>query len=124
METKFINASRRKYRFNYKGQITTEDLWDLPVSALDSIYKSLRAEAKASDEEESLLAANTKTDTELDEKIDIIKYIVSCKMKEADERKAAAEQAQKRQKILDLIDRKQNEALENLSIEELTRMLE
>lgn len=124
METKFINASRRKYRFNYKGQITTEDLWDLPVSALDSIYKSLRAEAKASDEEESLLAANTKTDTELDEKIDIIRYIVSCKMKEADERKAAAEQAQKRQKILDLIDRKQNEALENLSIEELTRMLE
>ena len=124
METKFINASRRKYRFNYKGQITTEDLWDLSVSALDSIYKSLRAEAKASDEEESLLAANTKTDTELDEKIDIIRYIVSCKMKEADERKAAAEQAQKRQKILALIDRKQNEALENLSIEELTRMLE
>lgn len=124
MENKFINASRRKYRFNYKGQITTEDLWDLPVSALDSIYKSLRAEAKASDEEESLLAANTKTDTELDEKINIVKYIVSCKMKEADERKAAAEQAQKRQKILDLIDRKQNEALENLSIEELTRMLE
>lgn len=124
METKFINASRRKYRFNYKGQITTEDLWDLPMSALDSIYKSLRAEAKASDEEESLLAANTKTDTELDEKIDIIRYIVSCKMKEADERKAAAEQAQKRQKILDLIDRKQNEALENLSVEELTRMLE
>ncbi|WP_243033922.1 hypothetical protein [Clostridium sp. AF50-3] len=47
-------AARCKYRFPYRGNISVEDLWDLPVKALDGIFKTLNAEVKQS-QEESLL---------------------------------------------------------------------
>ena len=43
MENKFEIAIRNKYRFPYKGMITIEDLWDLSVTQLDGIFKTLNA---------------------------------------------------------------------------------
>lgn len=120
----FENASRRKYRFNHKGVITTEDLWDLSLTDLDSIYKSLRTQAKQQESEESLLAAKSAVNNELDDKIEIVRHIVAVRQMEAEERKAERENAQKKQRIYDLIAKKQDEKLENMSIEELTKLLE
>lgn len=124
MENIFINASRKKYRFNYKGSITTEDLWDLPVTELDKIYKSLRAKAKMAADEESLLTEKSAADTELMEQIEIVKYIVSTKVAETEARKSAQAKAQQKQRILDLIAKKQDEELEGKSVDELLAMLE
>lgn len=124
METIFTNASRKKYRFNYKGVITTEDLWDLSLKDLDSIYKSLRKQEKMEDEEESLLTTKTAADTELSEKIAIVKFIVQTKQEEAAAAMNAKVKADRRQEILAVIDKKKKAALDGMSIEDLTKMLE
>jgi hypothetical protein len=43
----FEKASRLKLRFYYNRFITTEDLWDLGLSELDSIYKSMNHSFKS-----------------------------------------------------------------------------
>ena len=57
----FEFATRTKMRFPFKGMISVEDLWDLSVKELDSIFKTLNAQVKKS-QEESLLATKTKED--------------------------------------------------------------
>lgn len=119
----FEYAVRNKIRFPYKGLIAVEDLFDLSVTNLDSIYKTLNKQIKQS-EEESLLNAKTSVDTELEVQIAIIKHIVSVKLEEQEAReKAAAKKAQK-QKIMSIIATKEDEALQNTSVEDLKKMLE
>ena len=119
----FEIAAREKYRYNYRGQISTEDLWDLPVEALDQIFKSLN-EAVRKTEEESLLAERPKEDDVLRNKIGIIRYIAAYKLAEKEKARKALENKQKKQQILGIISRKQNEKLENMSMEELKAMLD
>lgn len=122
-EELFIKASRRKIRFPYKGSVSTEDLWDLPVTELDGIYKSLNAKAKLANEE-SLLETKTDGDEELTLQIEIIKYIVSVKLEEKKEAERAKERKEQKQKIMSILASKQDEALQGKSVEELKRMLE
>lgn len=122
-ENIFEYAARNKVRFPFKGMISTEDLWDLSLTNLDSIYKILNKQAKQSNEE-SLLNTKTQTDEELEVQIAIVKHIVSTKLTEQEAReKAAAKKAQK-QKILAIMSAKQDEALQNSSIEDLQKMLD
>lgn len=119
----FEYAVRNKVRFPFKGMISVEDLWDLSLTNLDSIYKTLNKQVKQS-EEESLLATKTNVDTELEVQIAIIKYIVTVKLEEQEAReKAAAKKAQK-QKIMSIIATKEDEALQNTSVEDLRKMLD
>ena len=119
----FEYAVRNKVRFPFKGMISVEDLWDLSLTNLDSIYKTLNKQVKQS-EEESLLTTKTNVDTELEVQIAIVKYIVSVKLEEQEAReKAAAEKAQK-QKIMSIIATKEDEALQNSSVDDLRKMLE
>ena len=123
VENIFEFASRNKVRFPFKGMISVEDLWDLSLTNLDSIYKTLNKQVKQS-EEESLLSTKASVDTELEVQIAIVKYIVSVKLaeKEAAE-KASVKKAQK-QKIMSIIATKQDEALQNSSIDDLKKMLD
>lgn len=118
----FINATRNKYRYPYKGLISTEDLWNLSVSELDGIFKSLNKEIKKC-EEESLLSAKSAADTMISNQIEIIKYIVSEKLAEKAAREKAAENKEKKQKILSIMATRQDEKLMNASDEELQKML-
>lgn len=118
----FEVAVREKYRFPYKGMISTEDLWDLSVNALDSIFKTLNKERKNADEE-SLLDVKDNVNTTLENKIAIIKYVVNVKQTEAAEKLLEREKKQQKQKIMNLIAKKQDETLENMSQEELLKKL-
>ena len=77
----FEVATRRKYRFPYRGLVAVEDLWDLRTAELDAIFKTLNAETKKVSEE-SLLELKTKEDEELSDKIAIVRHIVSVKLEE------------------------------------------
>ena len=118
----FEAATRYKYRFPFKGMISVEDLWDLKLQDLDSVFKLLNKEKKQSDEE-SLLQVKSEADQELENKIQIVKYIVKFKQEEIEERLQAKDKKEYNQKLLELIERKQNEELAGKSIKELQAML-
>ena len=98
-ENMFEVATRTKMRFQFKGSLSVEDLWDLSVQDLDSVFKMLNSQLKQV-KEESLLNAKTKEDEVLDTKIEIVKYIVAVKLEEDALRLQAKEKRMKKQKLL------------------------
>ena len=122
MENKFEYAIRNKLRFPYKGTISVEDLWDLSVTELDSIFKVLNKKAKTA-EEESLLATKTKEDEALTVQISIIKYVVATKLAEKEAKEREKEIKAENQKIMSIIAMKEDEALHKMSVEELKARL-
>lgn len=122
-EEMFIKATREKMRFPYKGLATVEDLWDLPVTELDKIYKTLKKQEKTANEE-SLLEVKSSEDEELTMQIEIVKYIVGVKLEEKKAAEMAKERKEQKQKIMSILASKQDEALQGKSIEELEKMLD
>ncbi len=119
----FIFATRNKVRFPFKGMVSVEDLWDLSLTNLDSIYKILNKQVKQS-EEESLLNTKASVDTELEVQIAIVKHIVSVKLAEKEAAEKAHAKREQKQKIMSIIATKENEALQNSSIDDLKKMLD
>lgn len=118
----FEVATRQKYRFPYKGSISVEDLWTLPLTALDSIFKSLNAKAKQA-QEESLLKSKTKEDEETAIKIQIIRYIVGVKQTEAAAREKAKKNKEMKQRLLEIKATREDKRLEDLSDADLDKMI-
>ena len=118
----FEVATRGKFRFPFKGMITTEDLWDLSLTNLDNIFKTLNSQAKQA-KEESLLDTKSKEDEVLEKKIEIIKHIVSVKLAEKEAREKAFLNKEKRQKLMEIKAKRDEAALESISDEELNKML-
>lgn len=118
----FETATRNKMRFPFRGMISVEDLWDLSLTNLDSVFKILNAEAKKS-EEESLLETKSKENEELSNKIEIVKYIVNIKLEEKKTRENARKNAEMKQRLLEIKAKRQDAALENMSDEDLDKML-
>lgn len=115
-------AIRLKLRFNFKGMLTVEDLWDLKLNELDMIYKELNQQKKLQ-ESESLLTNNLINDI-VNLQIEIIKYVVEQKQAEQLAEQTKIEKQQQKQKILEILSRKQDEDLQNKSTEDLLKMLE
>ena len=119
----FIIATRKKFRFPYKGQASVEDLWDLSLRELDTIFKALNAQVKQTNEE-SLLATKSKEESILDAKIAIVKHIFQVKQSEAEAAKTAAANAAQRQRIGEIIAAKEDAALQDKPVEELRALYE
>lgn len=119
----FEQATRMKARFPFRGLVSIEDLWDLSVRDLDSVFKILNSELKQT-KEESLLDVKTKEDAELQLKINIVKHIVEIKLAEEELRLKARERREKKQKILEVLSAKQDESLQGKTVEELEAMLD
>ncbi|MGF7535676.1 hypothetical protein AAGG74_18645 [Bacillus mexicanus] len=122
-EKMFEVATRSKFRFPFRGQISVEDLWDLDVQNLDLIFKELNSKLKQQ-QEESLLNEKTRESKDLETKIEIVKYIVGVKLKEKESKEKEKEKKEKRQKILEIINSKQDDELKDKSIKQLQDMLD
>ena len=118
----FEKAVRMKLRFNYKGLLSVEDLFDLSVSSLDQIFKSLNAQLKAQ-KEESLLDVKTEEEDGLALKVQIIKHIVKTKLDEAYARETKALKAEKKQKLLKVISEKKEKVLYDMPVDELEKLV-
>jgi hypothetical protein len=122
-ENMFEVAVRTKMRFPFRGMVTVEDLWDLSVENLDSIYKTLNSKVKQA-KEESLLESKNKEDEVLEVQIEIVKHIVKTKLEENALRLQEKAKKEKKQKLLSLLSEKQDEDLKNKSAEEIQAMLD
>lgn len=139
----FEVASRGKFRFDIKGSIGLEDLWDLTPKSLIPFYKDLKSKYKQTQEttllekdlledgsiekellDELIPKVNTAHGEELSVKIDIVKHIIRVKLKEEKLRVTAKERRQKKQRLLEALASKSDENLLNKTEEELTKMIE
>jgi hypothetical protein len=119
----FEVAIRSKFRFDFMGKKSVEDLWELSTEDLDTIFKGLNSQLKQV-KEESLLETKTKEDKELDTKIEIVKYIFKVKVAEAKAKVDTKAKKEEKQKLLQLLDLKKNEARQNMSEEEIQKKID
>jgi hypothetical protein len=121
--TAFIEASRRQIRFSSTRHqnITTEDLWKLPLKSLDEIGQivigSLKQETTSllENPDPKVNAANVENELRLE----VVKTIIAIRQ---DENKAAFAKAandRRKEMLNELLQKKQIGALEEKSIEEL-----
>ena len=123
----FLTASRAKFRFpSSAGQLTVEDLWDLPLSGkgpnLDDTAKALHRGLKDADEV-SFVKPAVKTTVDLQAKFDIVKHVIDTKMAERDASAAAADKAAIKQKLLAKLAEKKDKALDEMSTEQIEAMI-
>lgn len=127
----FLQASRARIRFaSPKGFLETEDLWDLPLSStvpgkanLDDVARDLHRQLKEK-EEISFVTKGTKPDGLLQLQFDVVKVVIDTRLAENEAAAIARVKAEKRQKLLELIARKEDDQLSATSLEELRAMLD
>lgn len=119
----FADAVRQKVRFEYKGSIGVEDLWDLGLEELDAIYRKLSQSVRKA--EDGLLSTRkNKEDKTLELKLSLVRYVFEAKQDEANLQKEKAVKKQKKDALLSLLERKQNAELEQKSTAEIQQMLD
>lgn len=119
----FKEASRQALRFaTTRGNLTTEQLWDLKLPELDVLAVSLEVQVESSGKK-SFLKASTAKDKVAKLKFDIVLDILNTKADEQAEATKKKEDKAHNDKILSLIANKQEKDLEGKSVEELTAML-
>jgi hypothetical protein len=125
----FERASRLKLRFDTpKGLLTAEDLWDLPLTSrtgkanLDDVARSLHRQVKES-ETESFVVKPAKADEDAQVAFDVVKHVIEVMLAENEEARIKTENREKKQRILELIAKKHDEALSAKSVEELQEMV-
>ncbi len=113
-----------KLRFDSnKGLLMDEDLWDLSLSALNIMAKKLNKEIKAIDEED-FLGITSSEDKIAKLKFDIVLRVMEVKKAEKELRVTATERKAEREKIMGVLARKKDDALETFTVEELMKKLE
>jgi hypothetical protein len=117
-----ITAAKKNYRFPFRGNATLEDLYTLPLRDLDSIYKSLNADLKATSED-SLLEVRNPADTDLRNKIELVRFVVKSKQEEAKAKEALAAKRSQIARLKEIKANNQEQALLNKTPEEIDAML-
>lgn len=120
----FASSTRNKDRFKVagiNGLLSVEDLWDLNLKQLDSVAVATRRELRSV--EESFLDDSKVGDVSLQRRFDVIMFVLNTKKAERDQSRLAAEKQAEKQKLRELLERKRNSALEELSVEEIEKRI-
>jgi hypothetical protein len=129
MSDLFIVASRRKFRFaSERGDLSLEQLWDLPLTSkngfnLNAVAIAVNSELKGLAEESFVETSTNPRRRELEQMLEVVKYVISVKQEEA---KAAQERVAKQElkrKLQDAIAAKEGRALLDASLDDLRAQL-
>lgn len=127
MKDLFIKAIKKGFRFPSKsGLITTEDLYSLPLtsknrSSLEDTARTLYNSIKESEEVSFVEPASG--NSELSEKLDIVKFVIADKQSDNKEKQEAIEKSQEKARLKELLASKRMEKDSELSIEELEQRI-
>ena len=126
----FAEATKQHFRFKTPhGDITTEDLWDLPLQSatnranLDDLAKALNKQLKETGNEESFVKPVVKKTADLQMRFDVVKSVIDVRVAERDAAAEAATKKEKKQKLMALIEEKKEGELKGKTTAELEAML-
>lgn len=130
MTNLFELASRKAFRFpSSQGMLTLEQLWSLPLRTttakadLNSVAVAISIELKGFVEENFVSIKPTPGRADVEAKLEIVKHIIAVRQEENAKTLRASVKAEERRKILDALDRKNDEELTTASKEDLLARL-
>ena len=120
----YKEALQKKLRFKTnKGMISTEDLFDLSLHNLDTL--ALMLDKKISEAPKKSFIEELPAEENDDElRFSIVKDVINIKLKARKDNIDKAQINARNKRIAELIAKKEDEALENKSIEELRAMIQ
>lgn len=126
MENKFAKAANSKLRFSTnKGLLATEDLYDLSLKSLDTLGQAIIAELQpvcsSLLENPDLRVTTATAANEL--RLEIVKFVISAKETENKAACLAGTTRRQREFLQGLKEKRQIDAMESLTIEEIDAQL-
>ncbi len=126
----FEKSIRLKLRFNSpQGALSVEDLWDLPLTStklnqanLNNIAKDVSRQLKAEGDED-FVNPRSGADEILKLKLDLVKHVIQVRQSENEAARLVAERKTQKARILEVMAKKQDQALEGKSLEELEALV-
>jgi hypothetical protein len=129
MSDLFRIATRSKYRYaSERGLLTTEDLWDLPLTSrnkfdLNNVAITLNSELKSLAEESFVETSTNPRRKELENQLEIVKLVIATKQTEKQAATDRAAKAALKARIQEAIDTQESAALSNAPLEQLRAQL-
>lgn len=121
----FEYAARSKLRFqSTKGELTAEQLWDVPLRSrddfnLDVVAKAANKALKDISEESFVETAKTPEHGRRETALEVVKYVIKTKRDEEEAAKKRADNKIEKEKLLAILAEKQDGKLSELSEKEL-----
>jgi hypothetical protein len=123
----FERASRHALRFSTQiGDLTVEQLWDLPLTArreqqpdLDKIARHVHSQIKSLEEGSFVSVIPDPRQSTLELQLDVVKHIIADKIDRLKAAEGAAEAAGRKQKLLAALASKEDAGLQAMSADDL-----
>lgn len=125
----FEYATRSKLRFaSSRGELTTEQLWDVPLRSsdgfnLNAVAKATNEAVKVLNEENFVEATRTTAHTRVETAFEVVKHIIDVKLADENAAKKRADNKLKREKLLAVLAEKQDGKLSEMSERELKKQI-
>ncbi len=129
MSNFFEQASKLKLRYpTERGDITTDDLWDMPLLSqdgddfsLNSLAGNLDMDAKKSSDQ-NYVYRKTEANEKAVLRFDVVKRVIAVKLEEIEAKENALLNQNKKDRIDAILADQEDEELKNMSKDELLKM--
>lgn len=120
----FERAAKAKLRFaSDRGLLSTEQLYDLTLSKLDTVARGVNAELKSLTEESFVEIKPDPRKTELALQLDILKHIIADKLAAKEAAEKRAEKQEKRRLLTEALAAKETDEIKGMSKEDILKQL-
>lgn len=127
----FEKATKNKFRYpSSVGELSTEQLWELPLLApranqpdLDKVAQVLSIKIRELPEESFVRKGTNVNRQRLSDCLEVVKHIIAHKQAAEQEAENRIAIQQRKEKLREILERRQDDALEKLSEEEIKKLL-